>query len=186
MKKKKTFHLILQAAAILMALPLLSNNAFAKKICPEPVPIRRATSTSIGILSSQVSPVTSTGTVRMVQQCYFDDMPIYDQTNPNFAYVSVPDSTYCAEKNPILQNYFGDQGICDNGVPRVPTSPVPPSKSFYKTWLPWGPLAGDPDSPGNAGSATCAANSGAMVMHALVNNKDASTTLVQGTGDVKS
>ena len=179
MKTNKIF--ILTGAAFLMTLPFFPKTAFAKKICPEPAPIKRS-----GTISLAQSPtMTQTGTVRMVQQCYFD-MPIYDQTNPNFAYVSVPDSTYCAEKNPILQNYFGDQGTCDNGLPRVPDSPVPPSKSFYKTWLPWGPLAGDPDSPGYAGSATCAANSGAMVVHALVNNKDASTTLVQGTGDVKS
>jgi|GEM_PF-7077249 len=183
MKTNKIF--ILTGAAFLMTLPFFPKTAFAKKICPEPVPIKRSTVTSIGSLSSQVSTATPVETVRMVQQCYSDSMPIYDQTNPNFAYVSVPDSTYCAEKNPLLQNYFGDQGICDGGTPRVP-DPAVIKKNFYKTWLPWGPLAGDPDSLGNSGSATCAANSGAMVMHALVDNKDASTTLVQGTGDVKS
>jgi len=186
MKRNKIFRFILTAAAFLMALPFFPNNAFAKKICPEPVPITRSSSTPIAYLSSsKASPVTTTGTVRMIQQCYFDDMPIYDQTNPNYAYVSVPDSTYCAEKNPVLESYFGDQGICDNGVPRVPTS-LGPKKEFYKTWLPHGPVTGDPGSVGNSGSSTCAANSDAMVMHAVVDNMDSSTTLVQGTGDIKS
>src|SRR5262249_7582610 len=121
----------------------------------------------------------------MMQQCYFHDMPIYDQTNPNYAYVSVPDSTYCAEKYPVLASDFDDGKVCSRGIPRNPTRGAT-DNTFYKTWLPWGPVIGDPGSVGSAGSATCAANSIAMIMHSAVNNKSSTTTLVSGTGDIQS
>src|SRR5262245_53403962 len=194
--KREKFKLLSRFLWLILPLVLLagSQNVFAKKICPDPVPLPR-----ISTIASNATPISSSTTFttnttntltntsssqRMIQQCYFDDMPIYDQTNPNYAYVSVPDSTYCAEKYPVHASDFADGKVCSRGIPR--TLPRGVTDDFYKSWLPWGPLIGDPGSVGSAGSATCAANSDAMIMHSAVNNKSSTTTLVSGTGDIQS
>jgi hypothetical protein len=91
------------------------------------------------------------------QTCSFDRMPLYSQTNPNLAYVNRPDWLY------ELQ----------------PTQNPPDPDPYARSYLPLGPIPGDPGSLGYWLTAMCGPTSGTMVLMAQLNGRS-DDVLVKG------
>lgn len=123
-------------------------------------------------------------------------MPIYDQTNPNFATVNVPDDIYCSEMSPtvgtaghLCTNAFGYS--CSSGDSCTPLYFLNNYNYGYNTWLPKGAFNGDPEyqwsmtqnkwvvgtASGSAQTEFCGGVAGMMVFMAAYNNKSSSTTV---------
>jgi hypothetical protein len=94
--------------------------------------------------------------------CGFAQMPIYNQLDPNLAYVNVPDYVYTAEVNDGI-------AVSSTGNP------------YYKSWEPLGPAVGDPGSIGYTFSNTCGAVANAMAYEAALLYRSPSTKVVSGS-----
>jgi len=120
-------------------------------------------------------PICDTAT----DSCAFSDMPLYDQTNPNFAFVTVPASIWQQESQP-------------NASP--PLSPVSNSlqagtacavlNPYYTSWLPLGPMSGDPGAlaPGDgcygwSFTDLCGPSAESMALVAAAGYKGVKTTV---------
>jgi hypothetical protein len=107
--------------------------------------------------------------------CSFSDMPLYDQTNPNFAFVPVPYSTWQTESPPTSSTVAPGTGCA------IPNP-------YYTSWLPLGPIAGDPGALGPPGcswwyTALCGPTAESMALVAAAGYKGAETTVSGWTQD---
>ena len=91
------------------------------------------------------------------ESCTFEQMPIYSQTNPNLAYVNRPAWLYNLQ----------------------PTSNPPQGDIYSQSYLPLGPIPGDPGSIGYWLTALCGPTSGSMVLMAQLNGRS-DDVLVKG------
>jgi len=130
--------------------------------------------------------------------CAFSAMPLFDQTNPNLAFINVPEA-------PVGQTISPTDSVCtvsyDHYHSEYPASyptyncekyPAPdhymenhqPQPNPYtKSWLPWGPFLGDSGSlpwkrKNSYGSATCGPTSETMALTAAIAYKDPATQIV--------
>jgi hypothetical protein len=121
--------------------------------------IFRALALSLSILSwsactHHTGPTCTAGGLA----CSYTRMPAYDQTNPNFAAYLSP-LRFDAETNPV-SNVLG---TCNN--------------PYDASWLPYGPINGDPDvtCPGWWYTAICCPTAEAMALTAAIESRSPST-----------
>jgi hypothetical protein len=88
--------------------------------------------------------------------CGYPDMPLYNQIDPNLAYIKVPSATLALEMT--------------HGT-EINTTDNPDDIPFYDTWLPWGPQKNDPGSIGHSYSITCGQTSMAMAYQTALQHR---------------
>jgi hypothetical protein len=108
---------------------------------------------------------------KIVGSCWFQ-MPSYDQTNPNFAAYLTP-STFVNETNngnTLVPNAFsGAAGNCPN--------------PFDMSWLPYGPIPGDPYAVSGSGwfTAICCPTAESMALMGAIASKSTTTKINAGS-----
>jgi hypothetical protein len=130
--------------------------------------------------------------------CAFSAMPLFDQTNPNLAFINVPEASVGQTVNPtdsvctVSYNHYHSEYPATYPTYNCEKSPAPdhymenhqPQPNPYiKSWLPWGPFPGDSGSlpwkrKNMYGSATCGPTSETMALTAAIAYKDSSTQIV--------
>jgi len=109
-----------------------------------------------GCRTGSAGPVCSAG----VRACSYTRMPAYDQTNPNFASYISP-ATFLKETSPV-SNVL--PGTCNN--------------PYDQSWLPYGPISGDPEvvCSGWWFTAICCPTAQAMALTAAIESRSPGTT----------
>jgi hypothetical protein len=98
-------------------------------------------------------------------------MPLYDQTNPNFAFVTVPSSTWSSEAQPTWQPPL----LQSSSEPSCGTTIIP--DPYYTSWLPVGPISGDPGALGCWWyTAICGPTAESMALMAVINGRGSATS----------
>lgn len=113
-------------------------------------------------------------------ECYFTGMPLYNQINPNLAYVDIPLPMFNAEKKPASGAVQWDKEahhwavVLTSGVKKV-------LDPFYASLLPYGPAAGDAGSIDHWFTALCGPTAGSMVIMAAIEAKGPNVKVKAGS-----
>jgi hypothetical protein len=102
--------------------------------------------------------------------CTFNQMPLYNQANPNFAWINSPGwrlpgtATWDASKGIFLM-------LVDNTAP----------DRFYGSWMPFGPTPGEAGYIGYWFTALCGPTAESMVLMAALSAKHSYTQVIRGS-----
>ncbi|HEY8041100.1 MAG TPA: hypothetical protein VIF15_14940, partial [Polyangiaceae bacterium] len=115
-------------------------------------------------------PPSPAGFACDVQGCEFTRMPLYNQTNPNLAFVDVPASVYAAEARKVTGQLVPDPAARHDAI--VVSTPGVANATeldpYYESWLPLGSMVGDQGSLGYWLSATCGPTAESMALMAAM------------------
>lgn len=112
-----------------------------------------------------------------LDSCAFATMPLYDQTNPNFALLTVPFAIWQQERQPAAKPPLFPVGSY------IPVGSCSVVNTYYTSWLPFGPIPGDPGAIGSGCNAwwwytaICGPTSESMALMAAIGYKAATTTI---------
>lgn len=138
--------------------PLVRNTIWTVLMAIGALPAAQAEASNQCPPVSLVKPNTS-------YSCSFPNMPLYNQLDPNLAFVNVPEATYQVE---LSEGLVGNIAGLQSGTP---------AWYFPQSWLPLGPAIGDPDSIGYTYSVTCGGTAEAMAYMAAIDSRSPSNVI---------